>query len=93
MIQTELVGCYHAALQFMGCLLASNHGIDAIGVVLGAILDYAVAEIPALVFIKSSPDVLLHSDQQMLLAIACCDAHIFLARHRIGEDVYYMSTV
>ncbi len=59
----------------------------------GTILDYAVAQGPALVFVERSPDVLLDTDSEFFLAASSCDAHIALAGHIVGDDIDYMASI
>jgi hypothetical protein len=77
----------------MGCFFTANNLIDAIGMGIGAMLDYAIAQGPALVFVEGSPDMLLDANFEVFLGITSCDAHIALVSHAIGDDIYYMASV
>ena len=77
----------------MGCFFTAHNLIDAIGMSSGTMLDYAIAQSPALVFIEGSPDMLLDANFEVFLGITSSDSHIALVSHGIGDDIYYMASV
>jgi len=77
----------------MSSSLATHNFIDAIAMSYGAILDYAVAQSPALVFVEGTPDMLLDSDSEILLAATCCDTDIACTSNIVNDDIYYVASI